>query len=162
MPFLYVNSLRAKRQPEKCLKQCYVRHHRDTHLWFLYASVTVLKSPLIFLFVLWAFTISGRSAYYHQFILIGKKVNEVLTAIITLLTFTSFQLRSHFVLPMNRSKDCFIKGPVFSQASLPIPLLGINNWNIGVGLVHVEPSCAGQWRPVSTTVAYGSRRRWTT
>lgn len=60
------------------------------------------------------------------FILIGKKVNEVLTGIITHLTFTPLQLRSPFVLQMNRSKDCFIKRPVFCQALLPIPLLEIN------------------------------------
>lgn len=48
-----------------------------------------------------------------RFILIGKKVNEVLTAIITHLTFTSFQIRRQFVLQMNRSKGCVMKSPVF-------------------------------------------------
>lgn len=55
-----------------------------------------------------------------------KKVNEVLTALITHLTFQSLQPMSTFVLQMDRRKDYFIKWPVFYQAPLPISLLEIN------------------------------------
>lgn len=61
----------------------------------------------------------------------GRKINEVLTALITHLTFTSLQPMSTFVLQMDGPKDCFIKCPVLCQAPLPIPLLEINITVVG-------------------------------
>lgn len=60
-----------------------------------------------------------------------KKVNEVLTALITHLTFQLLQPMSPFVLQMDRPKDCFIKCTVLYQAPLPIPLLEINITLVG-------------------------------
>lgn len=126
MSFLYAIFLRSKHGPEKCLKRCDVTHRTISN----HGSLPALKSRLIFSFVLWVFQISRWSASHdHGFILIGKKVNEVLTAIITHLTFTPLQLGRPSASQLSRSADVSVT--VSCQALLPIPLLEINRTTVG-------------------------------